>query len=159
MYPYVAGNPINLTDPTGEVAAALPLIPLAVGAAGAYAICRSLGGCRWPGEAGGNALCVLLGSCPPPSESCPPSTSAPAPPWASGAAPPDVPNTAYNKAKESDRPTKKPKPGSGKEKADDVPSWARGQRPYQGESGGDFADRLMGEKYGSNYPKGPGITG
>jgi hypothetical protein len=37
---------------------------------------------------------------------------------------------------------------SGKEGAKDVPSWARGQRPYVGENGRDFAGRLMDEKYG-----------
>lgn len=53
---------------------------------------------------------------------------------------------------------KKPKPGvSGKEGAKDVPSWAKGERPYQGESGNDFADRLSDKKYGpGKYKKGPG---
>jgi len=46
---------------------------------------------------------------------------------------------------------------SGKDKSNDVPSWARGNRPNPGENGNDFADRLCDEKYGpSNYPKGPG---
>ncbi|MFL5343724.1 MAG: hypothetical protein ACJ8AT_02975 [Hyalangium sp.] len=51
---------------------------------------------------------------------------------------------------------KKPKSGvSGKEGAKDVPSWARGQRPRVGESGKDFAKRLLDEKYGEgNYEKG-----
>ena len=45
---------------------------------------------------------------------------------------------------------------SGKDKASDVPSWAAGQKPRPGESGKDFADRLLGDKYGEgNYPKGP----
>ena len=53
---------------------------------------------------------------------------------------------------------KKSKPGvSGQEGAKDVPSWAKGERPNTGESGKDFADRLLGEKYGNgNYPTGPG---
>jgi hypothetical protein len=37
---------------------------------------------------------------------------------------------------------------SGSEGAKDVPSWARGSRPYVGESGRDFAKRLLDEKYG-----------
>ena len=46
---------------------------------------------------------------------------------------------------------------SGKEKANDVPSWAKGNSPYPGESGKDFAKRLMDEKYGEgNYDTGPG---
>ena len=45
---------------------------------------------------------------------------------------------------------------SGKEKASDIPTWAKGQRPLPGESGKDFADRLLKDKYGDNYPTGPG---
>jgi hypothetical protein len=45
---------------------------------------------------------------------------------------------------------------SGKESASDIPSWAKGQRPREGESGNDFAERLLNEKYGKgNYKKGP----
>jgi Phage portal protein len=47
------------------------------------------------------------------------------------------------------RPFKEPIPRlSGKEGAKDIPSWARGNRPYVGESGRDFAKRLMDAKYG-----------
>ncbi|WP_346361256.1 RHS repeat-associated core domain-containing protein [Bosea sp. (in: a-proteobacteria)] len=46
---------------------------------------------------------------------------------------------------------------SGKEKASDIPSWAAGQRPRPGESGKEFADRLLDQRYGKgNYKKGPG---
>src|SRR5690606_35867946 len=46
---------------------------------------------------------------------------------------------------------------SGKEKANDAPSWAKGERPLPDESGNEFADRLLDEKYGpGNYPKRPG---
>ena len=50
------------------------------------------------------------------------------------------------------------KPGqSGKEAATDIPSWARGELPYVGENGQQFAKRLLDAKYGpGNYPKGPG---
>ena len=55
------------------------------------------------------------------------------------------------------RPRKIPISGSGKDKASDIPSWARGERPYIGESGKDFAKRVLDEKYGDgNYPTGPG---
>jgi hypothetical protein len=55
------------------------------------------------------------------------------------------------------RPRKIPASGSGKDKASDVPSWSRGERPYVGESGKDFAKRLLDERYGDgNYPTGPG---
>ena len=46
---------------------------------------------------------------------------------------------------------------SGKEKSSDVPSWAKGEKPKEGESGNDFAKRLMDKKYGKgNYRTGPG---
>ncbi len=53
---------------------------------------------------------------------------------------------------------KSPKSGlSDKEAARDVPSWAKGNRPMVGESGKDFARRLLDEKYGpGNYDTGPG---
>jgi hypothetical protein len=53
---------------------------------------------------------------------------------------------------------KKRKSGlTGKEAADDVPSWAVGERPRTTESGRDFARRLLDGKYGpGNYPTGPG---
>lgn len=47
------------------------------------------------------------------------------------------------------RPFKEPIPRlSGREGAKNIPSWARGQRPYVGENGRDFAKRLMDDKYG-----------
>jgi hypothetical protein len=47
------------------------------------------------------------------------------------------------------RPYKEPIPRlSGREGAKNVPSWARGNRPYVGENGRDFAKRLMDDKYG-----------
>lgn len=52
---------------------------------------------------------------------------------------------------------KKPKSGSGKDKATDVPSWAKGKRPKKSEDGKAFAKRLCDERYGAgNYDKGPG---
>lgn len=53
-------------------------------------------------------------------------------------------------------PFKRPKSGSGKEKSTDVPSWAKGNRPYQNENGNQFAKRLCDEHFGEgNYDKGP----
>ena len=46
---------------------------------------------------------------------------------------------------------------SGKESADDVPSWVEGMQPLSSENGRDFAKRLLDDKYGDgNYPTGPG---
>jgi len=46
---------------------------------------------------------------------------------------------------------------SGKEGATDIPSWAEGEKPLPGESGKDFAKRLVEGKYGEgNYDTGPG---
>jgi hypothetical protein len=45
---------------------------------------------------------------------------------------------------------------SGKQGAKDIPDWAQGLRPQVGESGKNFAKRLMDEKYGpGNYTEGP----
>jgi hypothetical protein len=51
------------------------------------------------------------------------------------------------------RQFKKPRSNqSGKAGATDIPNWAKGQRPYQGENGRAFAKRLLDEKYGpGNY--------
>ena len=55
-----------------------------------------------------------------------------------------------------DSKTEYKNPVSGKTAANDAPSWAKGNRPYKGESGKDFAKRLMDEKYGAgNYRTGP----
>jgi hypothetical protein len=40
---------------------------------------------------------------------------------------------------------------SGKEKADDVPSWAKGNQPAPGENGKDFADRVMTDRFGPDW--------
>jgi hypothetical protein len=46
---------------------------------------------------------------------------------------------------------------SGKERASDIPSWVKGQKPIEGENGKDFAKRICDEKYGEgNYQTGPG---
>jgi len=53
--------------------------------------------------------------------------------------------------------SKAPKKGSGKERASDIPSWAKGQQPQKGENGTKFAKRLLDEKYGpGKYKTGPG---
>jgi len=67
-------------------------------------------------------------------------------------------SSMLNENSNEETPKKEPKPNtSGKEGAKDAPSWARGERPYVGENGEKFADRLLGQKYGpGNYPKGPG---
>ena len=53
---------------------------------------------------------------------------------------------------------KKHKKGkSGKEGASDIPSWAQGKSPYEGESGNDFAKRILNDQYGkTNHPTGAG---
>ncbi len=50
-----------------------------------------------------------------------------------------------------DRPFKKPVSGTGKEKADDVPSWVKHHpegKPYVTENGKDFATRMLDTRYG-----------
>lgn len=59
------------------------------------------------------------------------------------------PPLLFEEPPETLRPFKEPIPRlSGKEGAKDTPSWARGERPYVGENGRDFARRLMDEQYG-----------
>jgi hypothetical protein len=45
---------------------------------------------------------------------------------------------------------------TGKEKASDTPTWAKGQQPRPGETAKNFAERLMNEKYGKGNWSGRG---
>jgi len=53
----------------------------------------------------------------------------------------------YKKTKQKGRGTKQ----SGKEGATDIPSWARGYRPYVDENSKEFAKRATDDKYGVGY--------
>ncbi len=66
--------------------------------------------------------------------------------------------TSCAEAPREDNPPeyKKPVSGSGEEKATDVPSWAKGEKPYVDESGKDFAKRLLDKKYGEGNWEGTG---
>jgi RHS repeat-associated protein len=66
-------------------------------------------------------------------------------------------NNQINNNRNNSKPEyKKTKSGSKKEKATDIPSWAKGERPYVKESGKDFAKRLCDEKFGEGkYNTGP----
>jgi len=45
---------------------------------------------------------------------------------------------------------------SDKERSTDVPSWVKGRKPKPGQSGKEFADEVLDEKYGKGkYKKGP----
>ena len=56
----------------------------------------------------------------------------------------------------ADKQYKIPKSGTGKEKATDIPSRFKEQRPYVNESGKQFATRLCDEAFGKgNYETGP----
>jgi intein/homing endonuclease len=62
----------------------------------------------------------------------------------------------HNTCGDDPLPYKKPKTG-GKAGATDVPSWVKqtGETPFVGESGNEFAKRVLDEKYGvNNYKKG-----
>ena len=45
---------------------------------------------------------------------------------------------------------------TGKEKASDAPDWAKRNPPLPGERAEDYAKRILEEKYGKDYPTGPG---
>lgn len=78
------------------------------------------------------------------------------------------PDTSANPDPEAEKPDtsdnnekkefKEPKSNvSGKDGAKDIPSWGKGKRPYKGESGKQFAERVCTEQYGEgNYTRGPG---
>ncbi|MFD6155086.1 hypothetical protein ACFWF7_16610 [Nocardia sp. NPDC060256] len=67
----------------------------------------------------------------------------------------------FSQNKPSDTPRSKvPKPGSDKERATNVPNFAKGKPPREGESGKDYARRLMDEEYGEgNWDLKPEDTG
>ena len=66
-------------------------------------------------------------------------------------------NTGGAESQQAQPEKKIPKPGvSGKEGAKDAPSWARGERPNVNESGKDFADRLLNDKYGEDSKRDKG---
>ena len=73
---------------------------------------------------------------------------------------PETGDGATNTGSDGPPTTAKPTRGSGKDKASDAPSWVKNDpdgKPKPGETGGDFADRMLEGKYGEgNYPKGPG---
>jgi hypothetical protein len=55
----------------------------------------------------------------------------------------------FDEPPETIRPFKEPIPRlSGKEGAKNIPSWARSPRPYVGENGKGYAERLMDDQYG-----------
>lgn len=133
-YGYVLGNPLSYTDPYGLSATFFDIpipkwIPVVVipGISGGAAAMGSGLACMVYSQRLGNGEC--------PTGGC-----------------------HYAESGSSDTKEKKsPKAGiSGKDGANDVPSWSKGERPFKGESGKDFADRLMGQKYGNgSYDKGP----
>ena len=62
-----------------------------------------------------------------------------------------------NKLKTADIYKKKKPNVSGKDGSKDIPSWAKGKRPYLTENGTAFAKRLMDNKYpNGGYQKGAG---
>jgi len=71
---------------------------------------------------------------------------------------PEVQKESKKETKEWNGKYKKKKPGvSGKEGAKGAPSWAKEFRPREGESGKEFAKRIMDEKYGpGDYKEGTG---
>ena len=148
MYHYGGNNPIKYTDPTGEAIAVIPFIAPTV-IAGAKAIGAWLASLFVVGTAA-TAVGVTLDAAIDGSkenDSSPVSTDGIVP---------NNPEPSKEIGNHDTKDHKKSKSGSGKEKSNDIPTWAEGQVPYIDESGKEFAKRLMDEKYGKdNYEKGP----
>ncbi|MBF0293179.1 MAG: RHS repeat-associated core domain-containing protein, partial [Nitrospinae bacterium] len=138
LYGYVLNDPVNWIDMNGEYATVIPTV---VGICLLNPeICAAIPPL---------VFCALFPeACGLPSYDCPQS-----PPMLS-----DGGDSSDGNERDTQRETKTPKEGArGKEGATDVPSWAKGRPPYKGESGREYADRLMDGKYGKgNYGKGRG---
>ena len=149
-YAYVENNPLGYIDPLGLVgmgsrAATTRTLPLPPG--GSTTTFPALPNVKFPSSASdaitnarNNVLCAMAGLC-------------------SLNEADDGSDSSSDEGGDSscNQPKKKSKPKtSGKNGAKDVLSWAKGEKPFEGESGNDFADRLLGDKYGNgNFPKGP----
>jgi len=129
-YSYCGLDPVNFVDPTGFNAQAI-----AEFAGGSVAVLSMLTGA---GEIVLGSALVITGSYLLIKEV-----------FASS----DKKTNSENKQRQFKKPKAKV---SGKEGAKDIPSWAKGNKPYTDESGNDFAGRLCNDKYGKgNYEKGP----
>jgi hypothetical protein len=154
-YAYGLNNPLRYTDPTGHLAIVIPLALLEIGGIGVVAIAVYGGyyfylgpnaaqhrealaeGVSQLGEEAQNRyndamtvpmLVVTVGS-------------------EAIRAGINVVQNKYKQVKEGAR---------GKQGATDIPSWAEGERPFEGESGKDFAKRLCDKRFGpGNYNTGP----
>ena len=130
LYPYVGGNPVRLTDPLG-----LGPLGFAIGSIIGGGVGAIIGGGAGIGCLAGAPGCVPLGA-------------------AQGALLGAAFGASVGSAVEDTLSLMAKK--TGKERADDRPSWVRGMKPAPGESGKDFADKVLDEKYGKgNYKKGP----
>lgn len=144
-YLYANGNPVTLIDPWGRSAAISSGAHLALDAAGflpvAGAVFDAANGVWYlaEGDWGDAGL----------------SFAAAAPGAGDALAGVKIVGKGVNVAQLEQRSFKKRLAHqSGKEAATDIPSWARGTAPYVGESGREYAKRVMDKRYGiDNYSK------
>ena len=138
---------MKYTDPTGEAIAVIPFIAPTV-IAGAKAIGAWLASLFVVG-ATATAVGVTIDAA---IDSSKENDSSPV---STDGIVPNNPESSKEIGNHDTKEHKKSKSGSGKEKSNDIPTWAEGQVPYIDESGKEFAKRLMDEKYGKdNYEKG-----
>ena len=158
-YAYVGNDPINWIDPLGLLEAEIGLWgKTAATIAKIEAILAALNAVRVPVMNPGIAIAVVTGAIV-----FYPSDIMPDPPLPFPTEYDACPNPAFDTTYPSVPSyedyinyAKKSK-SSGKEGATDIPSWAEGEKPLPGESGKDFAKRLVEGKYGEgNYDTGPG---
>jgi|GEM_PF-922265 len=131
LYAYVAGNPISLTDTLG-----LGPQGMAIGGVIGGTIGAIIGGGAGVACGVGAPGCVPIGAV----------EGGVLGAGVGAAVGNTVEETLSLMAKKSD-----------KERSTDVPSWVKGRKPKKGQSGKEFADEALDEKYGKGkYKTGPG---
>ena len=136
LYAYALNNPVQFTDPLGTSVAQVNILCLVFPFLCKPRVCKRNGGSPAPKpptkQAGGG---MIMGGAPPP----------PPPGGPNGRRTPRPPDDTWQPPEPQIAKTSKK---SDKEKKNDVPSWAKGEKRKSGETPVEFATRLMNARYG-----------